>query len=165
MSSVVIFKNDLDYLGKILMKEFYHQIHEDYFLKEFEEVRLKRKYYDENLTKEFLSFHKDKERKENIEFLYFDNKRYKDLVEMKTEDLLSKIETKILDETLNVNIIFEFFERMDKKLEINKDIDFEIDEDLFFMMKKFINIYNVFHYDYKELELVKKYKDLKLLEV
>ena len=84
---------------------------------------------------------------------------------MKTEDLLKKIETKIKDETLNVNIIFEFFERMDKKLEINKDIDFEIDEDLFFMMKKFINIYNVFHYDYKELELVKKYKDLKLLEV
>ena len=163
MSSVVIFKNDLDYLGKILMKEFYHQIHEDYFLKEFEEVRLKRKYYDENLTKEFLSFYKNQEK--NIKSFYFDNKRYKDLVEMKTEDLLKKIETKIKDETLNVNIIFEFFERMDKKLEINKDIDFEIDEDLFFMMKKFINIYNVFHYDYKELELVKKYKDLKLLEV
>ena len=163
MSSVVIFKNDLDYLGKILMKEFYHQIHEDYFLKEFEEVRLKRKYYDENLTKEFLSFYENQEK--NIKSLYFDNKRYKDLVEMKTEDLLSKIETKILDETLNVNIIFKFFERMNKKLEINKDIDFEIDEDLFFMMKKFINIYNVFHYDYKELELVKKYKDLKLLEV
>ena len=129
MSSVVIFKNDLDYLGKILMKEFYHQIHEDYFLKEFEEVRLKRKYYDENLTKEFLSFYENQEK--NIKSLYFDNKRYKDLVEMKTEDLLSKIETKILDETLNVNIIFEFFERMNKKLEINKDIDFEIDEDLF----------------------------------
>ena len=165
MSSVVIFKNDLDYLGKILMKDFYHQIHEDYFLKEFEEVRLKRKYYDENLTKEFLSFHKDKERKENIEFLYFDNKKYKDLVEMKTEDLFKKIETKILDETLNVNIIFKFFERMNKKLEIDKNIDFEIDEDLFCMKKNFINIYNVFHYDYKELELVKKYKDLKLLEV
>ena len=162
MSSVVIFKNDLDYLGKILMKEFYHQIHEDYFLKEFEEVRLKRKYYDENLTKEFLSFYENQEK--NIKSLYFDKKRYKDLVEMKTEDLLKKIETKIKDETLNVNIIFEFFERMDKKLEINKDIDFEIDEDLFFMMKKFINIYYVFHYDYKELELVKKYKDLKLLE-
>ena len=163
MSSVVIFKNDLDYLGKILMKEFYHQIHEDYFLKEFEEVRLKRKYYDENLTKEFLSFYENQEK--NIKSLYFDNKRYKDLVEMKTEDLLKKIETKIKDETLNVNIIFKFFERMNKKLEINKDIDFEIDEDLFCMKKKFINIYNVFHYDYKELELVKKYKDLKLLEV
>ena len=164
MSACVIFKKDLDNLARKLMKEFYYHIHEDYLLKEFEEVRLKRKYYDENLTKEFLSFHKDKERKENIEFLYFDNKRYKDLVEMKTEDLLKKIETKIKDETLNVNIIFKFFERMNKKLEINKDIDFEIDEDLFCMKKKFINIYNVFHYDYKELELVKKYKDLKLLE-
>ena len=163
MSSVIIFEKDLEKLGKKLMKEFYNHVHEDYLLKEFDEVKLKRKYYDENLTKEFLSFYENQEK--NIESLYFDNKRYKDLVEMKTEDLLKKIETKIKDETLNVNIIFEFFERMDKKLEINKDIDFEIDEDLFFMMKKFINIYNVFHYDYKELELVKKYKDLKLLEV
>ena len=93
MSSVVIFKNDLDYLGKILMKEFYHQIHEDYFLKEFDEVKLKRKYYNENLTKEFLSFYENQEK--NIKSLYFDNKRYKDLVEMKTEDLFKKIETKI----------------------------------------------------------------------
>ena len=163
MSACIIQKEDLKKLGKKLMKKFYNHIHEDYLLKKFDEVKLKRKYYDENLTKEFLSFYKNQEK--NIESLYFNNKRYKDLVEMKTEDLLKKIETKIKDETLNVNIIFEFFERMDKKLEINKDIDFEIDEDLFFMMKKFINIYNVFHYDYKELELVKKYKDLKLLEV
>ena len=149
MSSVVIFKNDLDYLGKILMKEFYHQIHEDYFLKEFEEVRLKRKYYDENLTKEFLSFHKNKE---NIEFLYFDNKRYKDLVEMKTEDLLKKIETKIKDETLNYEIIFNFLNRMDIKLEISKGNDFEIDEDLFCMKKAFIHIYEVYHFDHDYLE-------------
>ena len=165
MSSVVIFKKDLSYLGKILMKEFYYQIHEDYFLKEFEEVRLKRKYYDENLTKEFLSFYKSKERKENIESLYFNYKKsLKELVQMETKDLLSKIEAKILDETLNVDIIFNFFEQMDINLELNKNIDFEIDEDLFCMKKKFINIYNVFNYDYKELELVKQYKDLKLLE-
>ena len=163
MSSCIIQKKDLKKLGKKLMKEFYYHLHDEYMLKEFDEVKLKRKYYDENLTKEFLSFYENQEK--NIKSLYFDNKRYKDLVEMKTEDLLKKIETKIKDETLNVNIIFKFFERMNKKLEINKDIDFEIDEDLFFMMKKFINIYNVFHYDYKELELVKKYKDLKLLEV
>ena len=150
MSSVVIFKNDLDYLGKILMKEFYHQIHEDYFLKEFEEVRLKRKYYDENLTKEFLSFYENQEK--NIKSLYFDNKRYKDLVEMKTEDLLKKIETKIKDETLNYEIIFNFLDRMDIKLEISKDIDFEIDEDLFCMKKAFIHIYEVYHSDHVYLE-------------
>ena len=150
MSSVVIFKNDLDYLGKILMKEFYHQIHEDYFLKEFEEVRLKRKYYDENLTKEFLSFYENQEK--NIKSLYFDNKRYKDLVEMKTEDLLKKIETKIKDETLNYEIIFNFLDQMDIKLEISKGNDFEIDEDLFCMKKAFIHIYEVYHFDHDYLE-------------
>ena len=150
MSSVVIFKNDLDYLGKILMKEFYHQIHEDYFLKEFEEVRLKRKYYDENLTKEFLSFYENQEK--NIKSLYFDNKRYKDLVEMKTEDLLKKIEGKIKDETLNYEIIFNFLDQMDIKLEISKDIDHELDEDLFYMKKAFIHMYSVYHFDHHYLE-------------
>ena len=149
MSSVIIFKKDLDNLGKKLMKEFYHHIHDDYFLKEYEEVRLKRKYYDENLTKQFLSFHENEEK--NILSLYFDNKRFKDLLEMKTEDLLKNIETKIRDETLDVEIIFRFLDQMDK-LEINQGDDFEIYEDLFCMKKAFINIYNVFHYNYQELE-------------
>ena len=150
MSSVIIFEKDLKKLGKKLMKEFYDHVYSDYLLKEFEEVKLKRKYYDENLTKEFLSFYENQEK--NIVSLYFDNKRYKDLVEMKTEDLLKKIETKIKDETLNYEIIFNFLDQMDLKLEINQGDDFELDEDLFCMKKAFINIYNVFHYNYKELE-------------
>ena len=150
MSSVIIFEKDLEKLGKKLMKEFYNHVHEDYLLKEFDEVKLKRKYYDENLTKEFLSFYENQEK--NIKSLYFDNKRYKDLVEMKTEDLLKKIETKIKDETLNYEIIFNFLDRMDIKLEISKDIDFEIDEDLFCMKKAFIHIYEVYHSDHVYLE-------------
>ena len=133
MSACIIQKEDLKKLGKKLMKKFYNHVHEDYLLKEFDEVKLKRKYYDENLTKEFLSFYENQEK--NIKSLYFDNKRYKDLVEMKTEDLLKKIETKIKDETLNYEIIFNFLDRMDIKLEINKGDDFEIDEDLFCMKK------------------------------
>ena len=63
MSSVIIFDKDIKKLGKNLMKEFYEHIHdEDYFLKEFDEVKLKRKFYDENLTKEFLSFYKNQEK-------------------------------------------------------------------------------------------------------
>ena len=132
------------------MKEFYYHVHDDYLLIEFDEVKLKRKYYDENLTKEFLSFHKNQEK--NIVSLYFDNKRYKDLVEMKTEDLLKKIETKIKDETLNYEIIFNFLVRMDIKLEISKGNDFEIDEDLFCMKKAFIHMYLVYHFDHHYLE-------------
>lgn len=150
MSACIIQKEDLKKLGKKLMKKFYNHIHEDYLLKKFDEVKLKRKYYDENLTKEFLSFYKNQEK--NIESLYFDNKRYKDLVEMKTEDLLKKIETKIKDETLNYEIIFNFLDRMDIKLEINKGDDFEIDEDLFCMKKAFIHIYEVYHFDHDYLE-------------
>ena len=150
MSACIIQKKDLEKLGKKLMKEFYYHVHDDYLLKEFDEVKLKRKYYDENLTKEFLSFYENQEK--NIVSLYFDNKRYEDLVEMKTEDLLKKIETKIKDETLNYEIIFNFLDQMDIKLKINKGDDFEIDEDLFCMKKAFIHLYTVYHFDYKYLE-------------
>ena len=71
---------------------------------------------------------------------------------MKTEDLLSKIETKIKDKTLDYKIIFNFFEKMEDKLQINKGIDFEINEDLFCKTKAFINIYNTHHDDYHYLE-------------
>ena len=150
MSACIIQKKDLEKLGKKLMKEFYDHVYDDYLLEEFEEVKLKRKYYDENLTKEFLSFYENQEK--NIVSLYFDNKRYKDLVEMKTEDLLKKIETKIKDETLNYEIIFNFLDQMDIKLEISKGNDFEIDEDLFCMKKAFIHMYSVYHFDHHYLE-------------
>ena len=138
---LVLFKKKiLKNLEKKLMKEFYYHVHDDYLLKEFDEVKLKRKFYDENLTKKFLSFYKNQEK--HIVSLYFDNKRYKDLVEMKTEDLLKKIEGKIKDETLNYEIIFNFLDQMDIKLEISKGNDFEIDEDLFCMKKAFIHMYS-----------------------
>ena len=146
MSSCIIKEKDLERLGKKLMKEFYDHIHDDYLLTEFDEVKLKRKYYDENLTEKFLSFYKNKEKK--IRNLYFDNKRYKDLVEMKTEILFKKIEGQIKDETLDYKIIYNFLDQMDIKLKISKDIDHEIYEDLFYMKKAFIHIFEVFHYDH-----------------
>ena len=150
MSACIIKKKDLEKLGKKLMKEFYDHVHDDYLLNEFDEVKLKRKYYDENLTKEFLSFYENKEK--NFKNLYFNNKRYEDLVKMKTEDLLSKIETKIEDETLDFKIIFHFLSQMDIKLEISKDIDHEIHEDLWYMKKAFMHMYEVYYYDCLYLE-------------
>ena len=150
MSSCIIKEKDLERLGKKLMKEFYDHIHDDYLLTEFDEVKLKRKYYDENLTEKFLSFYEHEEKK--IRNLYFDNKRYEDLVEMKTEDLLKKIEGEIKDETLDYKLIYQFLDQMDIKLKISKDIDFEIDEDLFCMKKAFIKMFEIFHYDNYYLE-------------
>ena len=149
MAACIIQKKDLERLGKNLMKKFYYYIHDHYFLTEFDEVKLKRKFYDENLTKKFLSFYENKEK--NIKILYFDNKRYEDLVKMKTEDLLKKIEGKIKDETLDYKIIYNFLDQMDRELKISKDMDHDIHEDLFYMKKAFIHIFEVFHYDYKYL--------------
>ena len=151
MSCCLIEKKNLERLGKKLMKEFYKHVHDDYFLTEFDKLKLKRKYYDENLTKEFLYFYK-KQEENGFSILYFHDKRYEDLLEMKNEDLLSKIEDKIKDETLNVDIIYRFLDKMDRELKINKGDDFEIHEGLFFMKNAFINIYEVYHYHCKYLE-------------
>ena len=139
MSSVIIFEKDLEKLGRKVMKEFYYQIHNDYMLT-FDEIKLKRKYYDENIAKEFL---------------FFENKRSiirADLNEMKTEDLLKEIKTQIKEETLDYKIIFSFLDFMNLRLKIDKDIDFELNEDLFCLKKAFINIYNVYHNDIRELK-------------
>ena len=145
MKACIILKKDLGKLGKKLMKEFYYLIHDKFFLKEFDEVKLKRKYYDENLTKEFLSFYEKKE--ENFSDLYFGDKRYEDLVKMETKNLLSKIETKIKDESLDFKIIFNFLSKMDIKLKIDKGIDHDINEDLWYMKKAFLHMYEVYYYD------------------
>ena len=123
MSSVIIFEKDLEKLGKKLMKEFYDHVHDENLLNEFDEVKLKREFYDLNLTKQFLMFYKHKE--VTLKNLYFDNKRYEDLVKMETKDLLSKIENKIQDETLNFELIHTFLSQMDIKLKISKGIDHE----------------------------------------
>ena len=150
MSACIIQKKDLEKLGKKLMKEFYYHLHDEYFLKKFDEVKLKRKYYDENLTKEFLSFYENEEK--TFQNLYFDNKRYEDLVEMKTEILFKKIEGQIKYETLDYKLIYNFLDQMDIKLKISKDIEHDIYKDLFYMKKAFMHMFEVYHYDYIYLE-------------
>ena len=140
MSSVIIFEKDLKKLGRKLMKEFYHQICDEYMLT-FDEVKLKRKYFDENITKKYLSF-------ENQQKII-----RSDLNKIKTENLLKEIETQIKDETLNYKLIYMFFTLMDLNLKIDKSIDFELNEDLFCLKKTFINIFDTFHHEAYKLEI------------
>ena len=140
MSSVIIFEKDLKKLGRKLMKEFYHQICDEYMLT-FDEVKLKRKYFDENITKKYLSF-------ENQQKII-----RSDLNKIKTEDLLKEIKTQIKDETLNYKLIYMFFTLMDLNLKIDKSIDFELNEDLFCLKKTFINIFDTFHHEAYKLEI------------
>ena len=142
MASCIIKKKDLEELGKKLMQKFYHYVYEDYLLTTFDEVKLHRDYYDKNLVNKFLMFHEEKEK--NLKNLYFDNKKYEEIVKMPPKVLLKKIEDKILNKTLNYEIIFNFLNKINLHL--------EIDEDLYFMKKAFMNMFNVYHYDYLYLE-------------
>ena len=149
MSSVIIFEKDLKKLGRKLMKEFYHQICDEYMLT-FDEVKLKRKYFDENITKKYLSF----ENQQKIIRSDLNKIKTEDLLkEIKTEDLLKEIKTQIKDETLNYKLIYMFFTLMDLNLKIDKSIDFELNEDLFCLKKTFINIFDTFHHEAYKLEI------------
>lgn len=131
MATVIIKKKDIDKIGKKLMKEVYHHIHDDYMLT-FDEVKSERDYFDKNLVSKFLIFYKQKE------------KKYGEIVEMTYEDLLKKIEDEIKNETLDVEIIYHFL----NGLKLNPDID----EDLYYSRKAFISIYDVYYYHYMYLK-------------
>ena len=141
MAAVIIQKKDLEELGKKLMLEIYYHIHDEYMLT-YEEVKKEKDYYEKNLVDEFLNFHEQKEK--IFKNLYFGNKRYEEIVKMQHKDLLEKIEDEIKNKTLNVEIIYRFLD--DLKL------DNELNEDLWYMKKAFINLYNAYHYDYHYLE-------------
>ena len=141
MAAVIIQKKDLEELGKKLMLEIYYHVHNEYMLT-YEEVKKEKDYYEKNLVDEFLKFHEQKEK--IFKNLYFGNKRYEEIVKMSHKDLLEKIEDEIKNKTLNVEIIYRVLD--DLKL------DNELNEDLWYMKKAFINLYNVYHYDYYYLE-------------
>ena len=167
MSSCVIFEKDIQKLGKKLMKDFYLQMNDKLLLEQAEEYKLQRKFYDENLVKEFLKFYKKENTELYLPYLNVLNTKklekmeqdeiskkihdllQNDLLTMEHSELFKKLEVLIKDEALPTTVIFNFFDEMDDKLGIDPIIEFELSEDFYHMKKAFLNIYNVFYYDYK----------------
>ena len=141
MAAVVILKTDLEELGKKLMLEIYKHVHDEYMLN-FEKVKKEKDYYEKNLVDKFLNFHEDKEK--DYKDLYFGDKRYEEIVKMQHKDLLEKIEDEIKNKTLNVEIIYRVLDGL--------KLDHDLNEDLYYMKRAFINLYNAYHYNYYYLE-------------
>ena len=113
---------DIDLLGKNTITDVYHYLHDKYLLT-FDEVKSERNFFDKEIVKSFLNF--NKEIKKN---------------EISDIDLLKKISDKIKNKTLDMNTIFNFLE----KLKINS----EINEDLYYKIKGFVNLYESFYFNY-----------------
>ena len=139
MAAVIIRKKDLESLGRKLMKEVYKFLHDEYILS-FEEMRLEK----EKLEKDLVVFKFKSVNYTTVQKGNSWNITYEDFDKSKHEEELKKIEDKIENESLDINLIF--------KVLIRLELDMEIDEDLFFKKNAFINIFKVFDSDYSYLE-------------
>ena len=101
-SYCIIFKKDLEKLGKKVMKEFYSLVHDKYMLT-FPEIKLKRKYYNTIILKNYLEYSLEKLEKDYIlNSLKTTKSESKDeTIESKDETIESKDETiESKDETI-----------------------------------------------------------------
>ena len=139
--TVTIRKKDVEKLGKDLIKEVYELLHDDFFRETFPVLIIKAtKTFNENLVRsEFCHYNYTVKKSGNS--CESSCEKYD---ESKFEEDLKKITNKIKDRSLNIEIIFHTLK--------NFHLDMEIEEDLYFKNKAFLNLYKVIDSDYIYLE-------------
>ena len=140
MAAVIVRKKDVERLGKELVKEIFKFLHDEYILSNFEEMKEEQKKFLRNLVlNEFKHFNVTNIQKENSWRI-----EYEDYDENKFEDDLKCVKDKVKNESINTSVIFQTLNDL--------DLDMEIDEDLYFKTKAFLNIFKVIDSDYTYLE-------------
>ena len=143
MSSCILFKKDILELGKELMIDLYEHLHDEYLLT-FNEVKEVRDYWDNNLVDHFLKMIKKEKYSDDFEFHHLNKIKLKDLFDTDKNILLELIEKVIINK--------KYFNDTDDLLKFmsnfmsNIKLEYEIDEDLFSDVKKFLCWYDVFYY-------------------
>ena len=140
MAAGIIRKKDVERLGKELVKDVYDFLHDEYILSTFEEMKEEKKKFLRGLVLgKFRSVNFTTKQKGNtwsIEYEEFDESKYEEeLKSIKDEIDKGSIKTDLIFSTLN-----------------NLDLDMEIEEDLFYKVEGFINIFKVFDGDYSYLD-------------
>ena len=140
MAALIIRKKDVEKLGKDLIKEVYELLHDDYFRKTFpvDIIKATKTFNEDLVRKEFRHYHYNIKHNGNSY-----NITYEDYDKSKFEEDLKSVTNKIKDGSLDMSIIFETLN--------NFDLDMEIEEDLYFKNKAFLNLYQVIDSDYKYL--------------
>ena len=129
---LVIKKKDIIKMGKDLIKEVYEFLNDDYFKETFpEEINKTAKTFNNYLTKRVFG-----NRNNSIKSDIYGESTYE-------EDLETVIKF-IKEGILDIKVIFETLNIL--------DLDIEIQEDLYFKVEAFLNLYSVFDIDYTYLE-------------
>ena len=137
MAAVIIRKKDVEKLGKDLIKKVYEILNDDYFKEKFpiDIIKAKKTFNEDLVRNEFRHYHYKKEQSINS---------YEDYDKSKFEEDLKRLTNKIKDGSLDICIIFDTLN--------NFDLDMEINEDLFFKNKAFLNLYSVIERNYTYLK-------------
>ena len=154
MAAVIIKQKDVKRLGKEVLNEMFNFLHDEYILTEFEEMKEVKKEFLNNLM---LNHINTLQRKFKIT-----EEKIKELVEPFFKPLFlgdnenSLIEEKSIPDELELKVNAMRDDGIDTEgiyqtLNFLK-LDMEIDEDLYFKTKAFLDIYRVFESAYTYLE-------------
>ena len=153
MAAVIIKQKDVKRLGKELLNAMFEFLHDEYILTEFKEMKEVKKEFLNNLILNHINtLHRkfeitEEKRKELVEPFYKplfvgDNKT---LIEEKS--IPDEIELKVnamKDDGVDTEGIYQTLNSL--------KLDMEIDEDLYYKTKAFLDIYRVFESGYSNLE-------------
>ena len=146
MAAVIIRKKDVDRIGKELLKEMFEFLHDEYILTEFKEMKEVQKEFLENLALNHINtlsrqYKITKERREVlikpfIDDLFKIDENSSDLEKKKLEYDSKLVKSAMEDEGIDTEGIYQTFNKL--------KLDMEIDEDLYYKTKSFLDIFRVF---------------------
>ena len=155
MADVIIKQKDVKRLASTLLKEMFEFLHNEYILSEFKEMKKIQKEFLENLASNHIdTLHR--------QFKITEEKR-EELVKPFQDDLMKINENSTeLEKKCNFEYVSKLVENAMKdggidtegiyQTLINLKIDSEINEDLYYKTKAFLDIFRVFESGYTYLE-------------
>ena len=137
MAAVILREKDFERLGKELLEEVYDFLHDEYILENFQKMKKEPKKFIKNIALNHINTLKRKK---------FENtkEKTKELTNLMNNNNLEFVKDVMKDGDIDTEGIFEVMN--DFKL------DTEIDEDLYFKIKSFLDIFRVFKSGYTYLE-------------
>ena len=136
MADLVIRKKDIENLGRKTMKEVYEFLNDDYILTAFNIMEEEKEKLNNSLFDYFLRMIYNIDSDDYTEDQY---EEYTKNLNSKSNFniIIKKMISKIKDESLDIEIIYNILEEI--------KLEFEIDEDLFVKKKAFIYFYTIYY--------------------
>ena len=136
MAAVIIRKKDVERLGKELLKEIFDFFHDEYILNYYIEMKIEQKKFLENLASNHIdTLHR--------QFKITEEKR-EELVNLMKIDSSEFVKDAMKDDGIDIEGIYQTL--------INLELYSEINEDLYYKTKTFLDILRVFESGYTYLE-------------